>query len=74
MAQAVKMEENLIPESVDYMQIRSLSREAKEKLSRIRPATLGQASRIPGVTPADVVIVAVHLEQIKNRIKTPIKA
>ena len=60
--QARKMEEKLIPESVDYERIRALSREAGEKLSRIRPATLGQASRVPGVTPADVAVLAVHVQ------------
>jgi len=64
--QARRMEDNLIPAEVDYAAIRALSREAAEKLARIRPATLGQASRVPGVTPADVAILAVHIEQQKG--------
>ena len=64
--QAKKMEEKPIPKSIDYVQIGSLSREAKEKLSKIRPFTLGQASRVPGITPADVAILAVSIEQFKK--------
>jgi tRNA uridine 5-carboxymethylaminomethyl modification enzyme len=60
--QARKMEEKAIPSSVEYRTIRALSREAIEKLARVRPATLGQASRVPGVTPADVAILAVSIE------------
>lgn len=73
-AQAAKMEERRIPECVDYALIRSLSREAREKLTRIRPATLGQASRVPGVTPADIAIVAVHIEQFRAKNRTPPQA
>ncbi len=58
------MEEKPIPAAVDYPAIRALSREAAEKLARVRPATLGQASRVPGVTPSDVAILAVHIETI----------
>lgn len=64
--QARRMEDKAIPVGVDYAGIRALSREAAEKLHRVLPATLGQASRVPGVTPADVAILAVHIEQ-KNR-------
>jgi tRNA uridine 5-carboxymethylaminomethyl modification enzyme len=63
-AQAARMERKRIPQSIDYDSIRSLSREAKEKFSRIRPATLGQATRIPGITPADIAILAVYLEHL----------
>ena len=69
-AQAAKMEEKPIPESVDYNSIRSLSREAREKLSNVRPGTLGQASRIPGITPADTAILAVHVEYLRMRAGT----
>ncbi len=69
-AQALRMEEKPIPQCVDYSPMRSLSREAKEKLTRVRPATLGQATRIPGITPADVAILTVYLEQMKNRNET----
>ena len=64
-AQSRKLEEKPIPESVDYVHMKSLSREAKEKLAHVRPATLGQASRVPGVTPADIAILAVYLEHFR---------
>ena len=69
-AQAARMEETPIPESIDYGAIRSLSNEAGEKLSRVRPRTLGQASRIPGITPADTAILAVYLEYLRKRAGT----
>ncbi|WP_263416969.1 tRNA uridine-5-carboxymethylaminomethyl(34) synthesis enzyme MnmG [Terriglobus albidus] len=57
-----KAEERSIPEWFDYTQISGLSREMKEKLSRVRPATIGQASRIPGVTPAAVSLINIYIE------------
>ena len=51
-----------LPEGIDYRSITALSHEAREKLSHCRPATLGQAARIPGVTPAAVAILKVHLK------------
>jgi len=54
-------ERKKLPESMDYNGIKSLSLEAREKLSRIRPQSLGQASRIPGVSAADVSVLAVYL-------------
>jgi len=65
--QARRMEEKVIPNGVEYDKLRTLSRESREKLARIKPATLGQASRIPGVTPADVAMLAVFLEQVSRR-------
>jgi tRNA uridine 5-carboxymethylaminomethyl modification enzyme len=50
-----------IHESVDYSSIHSLSSEAREKLLRIKPKTIGQASRISGVSPSDVSVLLVHL-------------
>ena len=52
-----------IPQDFDYASIEALSHEAREKMGQIRPANVGQASRIPGVTPADVSILVVHLER-----------
>lgn len=62
---AARTERVLIPESLDYAGIAALSREAREKLSAQRPRTLGAASRIPGVTPADIAILGlfVHRER-----------
>ncbi len=56
-----KNENVVIPENLDFMKIRSLSSEGKEKLSKVRPRSLGQASRISGVTPADVAVLMVSL-------------
>lgn len=56
-------ESKLIPEEFDYASIKAMSHEAREKLAGIRPANVGQASRIPGVTPADLSILVVHLER-----------
>ena len=55
------MESAAIPADFDYGRVRQLRFEAREKLSRVRPATLGQASRVAGVTPADVSMVMVYL-------------
>jgi tRNA uridine 5-carboxymethylaminomethyl modification enzyme len=57
-----RAEERGIPEWFDYTQVSGLSREMQEKLTRVRPATLGQASRIPGVTPAALSLVNVYIE------------
>ena len=57
-----KAEQRTIPEWFDYATVSGLSREMKEKLVRVRPRTLGQASRIPGVTPAAVSLINVYIE------------
>jgi tRNA uridine 5-carboxymethylaminomethyl modification enzyme len=57
-----KAEQRSIPEWFDYKSVSGLSREMQEKLQRVRPRTLGQASRIPGVTPAAVSLVNVYIE------------
>ena len=56
-----RLENIIIPERVDYEGIASLSNEAREKLKKIRPGSIGQATRISGVSPADVSILLVHL-------------
>lgn len=56
-------ESRTIPADFDYASIRAMSHEAREKLTAIRPANVGQASRIPGITPADLSILVVHLER-----------
>jgi tRNA uridine 5-carboxymethylaminomethyl modification enzyme len=63
-----KAEERGIPAWFDYTQVSGLSREMQEKLTRVRPATLGQASRIPGVTPAALSLVNVYIEIQKKRL------
>jgi tRNA uridine 5-carboxymethylaminomethyl modification enzyme len=57
-----KAEQRAIPEWFDYAKVSGLSREMNEKLQRVRPRTLGQASRIPGVTPAAVSLIHVYIE------------
>ena len=57
-----KSEERVIPADFEYRGISGLSREVEEKLTRVRPQTLGQASRIPGVTPAALSLLNVHVE------------
>ena len=56
-----KMENKKIPEGTDYNEIQSLRTEAKQKLSQIRPSSVGQASRISGVSPADISVLLVYL-------------
>ena len=57
------MEDKQIPDWVDYAQVPSLRTEARQKLSKIRPTTLGQASRISGISPADVSLVMVCMKR-----------
>jgi tRNA uridine 5-carboxymethylaminomethyl modification enzyme len=61
-----KAEHVAIPEGFDYESCRGLSREAREKWSLQKPATLGQAGRIPGITPADTAVLAVLVHQVKS--------
>lgn len=62
-----KMEKKKIPDDIDYDQIHGISIEAKQKLNRIRPVSISQASRISGVSPADISILLVYLEHY-NRV------
>ncbi len=57
-----KAEQRVIPEWFDYSKVSGLSREMREKMTHVRPQTLGQASRIPGVTPAAVSLINVYIE------------
>ncbi len=61
--QARRAEAVKLPESLDYAQVKGLSSEVREKLMRHRPQTLGQAGRIPGVTPAAVSLLMIHLKK-----------
>ena len=56
-----RLENKLIPEHTDYTAITGLRLEAAEKLSEVRPHSVGQASRISGVTPADISVLLIHL-------------
>jgi tRNA uridine 5-carboxymethylaminomethyl modification enzyme len=64
-AKAAKTERIEIPEEFDYAALTALSLEAREKLTRQRPRTLGAAGRIPGVTPADIAIVGLFVHRAK---------
>lgn len=63
------LESKLIPQDIDFYQIESLRLEARQKLSDIRPKSIGQASRISGVSPADISVLLVYLEQYRRREK-----
>ena len=63
---AAKTERAQIPETIDFTAIRALSREAREKLQAQRPRTLGAASRIPGVTPADVAVLTLYVQRERS--------
>ena len=62
---AKKLDERRIPESIDYNDVKGLRNEAQEKLKRIRPENIGQASRISGVNPADIAVLMVYLSVAK---------
>ncbi len=66
--QAGKLEKFRIPDNIDYKNIQHISTETKEKLEKIRPKTLAQASRIGGVKPADISVLMVMIE--KNMLKS----
>ncbi len=61
-----RQEGKRLPATLDYNSIRSLKKEAQLRFTEIRPATLGQASRIPGITPADVAILVIWLEKLER--------
>ncbi len=60
---AKKLEEKVLPEDIDYMAISGLRIEARQKLDKIRPRSLGQAGRISGVSPADIAVLMVYLKK-----------
>ena len=60
-----RLEEQLIPETLDYLDVQHLRTEARQKLIRTRPRTVGQASRVEGVTPADIAILMIYLEKFR---------
>jgi len=61
-----KLEERVLPRDLDYRAIRGLSTEGRQRLSEVQPANLGQASRITGVSPADISVLMVFLEQMRR--------
>ena len=62
-----KLEYKKLPENLDYDEIPSLRTEARQKLKMVKPLSVGQASRISGVSPADISVLLVWLEQRKGR-------
>ena len=61
-----KLENKMIPEDIDYDDVKSLRKEATQKLKQYAPRSIGQASRISGVSPADISVLLVYIEQHKN--------
>ena len=62
-----RMEERLLPEDLDYLAMDGLRIEARQKLAAARPRSLGQAARVPGVSPGDVSVLMVYLEKLRRR-------
>ncbi len=69
-----RLEKWRILPDIDYLELTGLRFEASQKLTRFRPATLGQASRIDGVTPADIAILLVHMERRRRGGNTHLNA
>ena len=62
-----KLENKLIQDSIDYLEIKGLRKEAMQKLDKFKPRSIGQASRISGVSPADISVLLVYIEQFRRK-------
>ena len=62
-----KLEKKLLPEDLDYEKIKGIRLEARQKLNKYKPYSIGQASRISGVSPADISVLLIYLEQLKKK-------
>ena len=62
-----KLETKLLPENIDYDNIKGICLEARQKLNKYRPRSIGQASRISGISPADISVLLVYLQQLKGK-------
>ena len=62
-----KLENKLIPDNMDYLSLQGISLEARQKLDKFRPNSIGQASRISGISPADISVLLIYLEQLKRK-------
>ncbi|MFO7160307.1 MAG: tRNA uridine-5-carboxymethylaminomethyl(34) synthesis enzyme MnmG, partial [[Clostridium] cellulosi] len=60
-----RLEQKKLPKDIDYSKVKGLRIEAQEKLNKVRPENIGQASRISGVNPADISVLLIYLEQNK---------
>ena len=58
-----------MPQEIDYNQIKGICLEARQKLNKHKPRSVGQASRISGVSPADISVLLIYLETLKNKEK-----
>lgn len=62
-----RLENKILPQKFDYKQISGLRLEAQQKLTQLQPVSIGQASRISGVSPADISVLLVYLEQMRRK-------
>ena len=65
-----RQESKRLPLDLDYSMIRGLKKEAQVRFAEIRPATLGQAGRIPGITPADIAMLVIWVEKLEREAAT----
>ena len=61
-----KLENKKLPNNIDYNEIKGISLEARQKLNEYKPSSVGQASRISGISPADISVLLIYLEKMKN--------
>ena len=62
-----KLENKLLPDDINYLELQGISLEARQKLDKFRPTSIGQASRISGISPADISVLLIYLEQIRRK-------
>ena len=62
-----KLENKILPENIDYLNLKGISLEARQKLDKFKPNSIGQASRISGISPADISVLLIYLEQLKRK-------
>ncbi|MDR2625376.1 MAG: tRNA uridine-5-carboxymethylaminomethyl(34) synthesis enzyme MnmG, partial [Zoogloeaceae bacterium] len=70
-ARAIACEQRTIPENLDFAQVPGLSCEARQKLEKFRPQTIGQASRIQGITPAAISLLLIWLKRLEGKGQSP---